>query len=74
MINTASYSFAAQAYSDNVEKVISVMEGIVGIGCAAGPILGSVIYESVGFEKTFQIFGTAMAPTCLLVCFLKDPK
>ena len=48
-LNTGSYSFAAQAYPDDVEKAIAIIEAIVGIGCAAGPMLGSITYELIGF-------------------------
>ena len=40
MINTAAYSFAAQAYGDDVDKVVSLFEGIVSIGATSGPIIG----------------------------------
>ena len=49
MINTSAYSFAAQAYGDEVEKIISLFEGFVGIGCMSGPIIGSVVYSYLGF-------------------------
>ena len=69
MINTTGYSFASQAYPDDVEKVISIMEATVGAGMMIGPILGSSIYNVVGFFKTFAIFGIAMAPISLIVLF-----
>ena len=72
-INTSAYSYAAQAYTDDVEKVISIMETVVGIGCAAGPVLGSVVYELIGFAWTFILFGIIMAPTSIILCFLKKP-
>ena len=73
-INTGSYSFVAQAYPDNVEKVISIMEAIVGIGCAAGPVLGSITYELVGFAWTYILIGALMAPTSyFLFFFLQKP-
>mmetsp|Transcript_41108 Transcript_41108/g.53941 ORF Transcript_41108/g.53941 Transcript_41108/m.53941 type:complete len:147 (+) Transcript_41108:227-667(+) len=73
LINTAAYSFAAQGYTDQVEKVISIMESVVGVGCAAGPVLGSVVYEFLGFAWTFLLFGILMAPTSALLCFLGEP-
>ena len=69
MINTSGYSFASQAYPDKVEKVISLMEATVGAGMMLGPILGSFIYNAVGFFKTFAIFGIAMTPISLIVLF-----
>ena len=74
-INTSVYSYVAQAYPDKVEKVISLSEGFVGIGCTLGPILGAFIYQAVGFSYTFYIFGAAMAPFALLICSCLDkPK
>ena len=32
-----------------------------------GPILGSFVYNAVGFFKTFAIFGIVMAPISLIV-------
>ena len=69
MINTSGYSFASQAYPDKLEKVISLMEATVGAGMMLGPILGSFIYNAVGFFKTFAIFGIAMTPISIIVIF-----
>jgi len=75
MINTSAYGFASTAYPDSVEKVVSVLEGVVGIGITISPILGSFIYEYVGFADTFYIFGAAMVPIAFLILFLlPDPK
>lgn len=75
MINTTAYSFAAQAYGANVEKVVSLLEGFVGIGITTGPILGSVVYQYLGFELTFVVFGSLMAPTAFMVlCLLPNSK
>jgi MFS family permease len=74
MINTAAYSFASQAYPDKVDKMASVMEGVVGIGMTISPIMGVFIYNVVGFSATFYIFGTAMFPCAFLMLCLPDPK
>ena len=42
------------------------MEGVVGIGITASPVLGSFVYSAVGFSQTFFIFGALMAPSSLL--------
>jgi len=57
-----------------VEKVIAIMEAIVGVGCTVGPVVGSLVYEQIGFEWTFIAFGVAMAPSCLLSCLLSKPS
>ena len=49
------------------------MEGIIGLGCAVGPVIGVLIYEKVGFVGTFIVFGVAMLPPCFLSCFLAKP-
>lgn len=75
MINTSAYSFAAQAYGENIGKYVSLFEGFVGIGITMGPIIGSLVYAFMGFSKTFFIFGALMAPASLLVvCILPSPK
>ena len=75
MINTAAYSFASTAYPDTIEKVISILETFVGIGCTTGPILGSFVYSAVGFANTFFIFGGALTPIALFICcFLPKPR
>ena len=56
----------SQAYPDDVEKVISLMEAMVGAGNMMGPILGSFIYNTFGFEITFYIFGLVMVPISFL--------
>ena len=58
-----------------MEKVISLMESFLGLGCALGPVLGSVTYEFFGFAWTFLIFGIILSPTSILLFFcLKHPK
>ena len=49
MINTSAYAYASAAYPDDVEKIISLFEGVVGIGGTSGPILGALVYEALGF-------------------------
>lgn len=74
-IDTAAYSFAASNYPEDCDKVISIMEGVVGVGCVFGPVMGSFVYNYLGFATTFYIFGAAMAPSCIFVlCIGKKPK
>ena len=47
--------------------MISIMEATVGAGMMIGPILGSFVYNAVGFVETFIIFGLAMAPISLIL-------
>lgn len=70
MINTASYSFASQAYPEQLEKIIALMEATLGVGMMMGPVLGSFVYDTFGFEWTFLIFGLFMVPVALIVTFV----
>ena len=75
MINTASYSYAAQAYPKDVEKVVSLFEGFIGIGTTSGGVLGGLVYNALGFEKTFYIFGGIFLPLTILVqCLVRNPQ
>ena len=39
-----------------------------------GPVIGSFVYDAVGFKATFFIFGASMAPiTVLILCYLPGP-
>lgn len=49
MVNTAAYAYASAAYPDDVEKIISIFEGAVGIGIMVGPVGGSLVYTALGF-------------------------
>jgi MFS family permease len=75
MINTTAYAYASVAYPNDVEKIISLFEGVVGVGNASGPILGALVYKALGFEIVFYIFGAFLLPIALLIfCCLPDSK
>ena len=73
-INTASYSFAAQAYTDDVEKMIALLETIASLGNTMGPLLGSVVFGALGFAWTFIVFGVGMLPSVIFIMFLDKPS
>ena len=73
-INTAAYSFAAQAYPEKVDKLIGLFEGMFGSGVALGPVFGSIVYEYFGFFWTFLGFGCLLASFGLLTCCLQSPQ
>ena len=68
------YSYVAQAYTDDVEKVIALMEGVMGIGFTMGPVIGKFIDTALGFSWTYFSVGSTLAPSALLVICLKKPK
>ena len=74
MINTSAYSFAAQAYPEDIDKAVATMETAIGIGGAIGPMLGSIVYGWLGFSWTFLVFGAAMIPSVILLNFISSPR
>lgn len=66
-IFTAAYSYAAQISGDDVEKKISLIMTVGGLGNITGPFFGSLVYEYMGFACTFALFGASLAlPICLI--------
>ena len=72
-IITATYSYTSQAFSDEVEGVIALMEGVIGLGIAVGPICGIYVEKEVGFSYTFFIFGVLLIPFVFCVACLPRP-
>ena len=50
------------------------MESFIGIGNAVGPVVGSFIFEFLGYAWTFLIFGIMMAPATVILLFLQKPS
>ena len=46
-------------FPNNEAQVVGFMEGMVGLGFASGPVLGSFLFASVGYATTFLIIGLA---------------
>ena len=70
MMNTTLFSFLAQAYPDEIEAKVGFVGVLVGTGCTMGPVIGSIVYNFVGFSSTFIIFGLLMAPSIILTLTL----
>lgn len=45
-------------------------EAASGVGLVVGPVLGSILYGSVGYMYTFVIFGAILALSSLLTYFI----
>ena len=72
MINTVSYSYSAHCYPDILEEMIALIEGTTGVGAAFGPVMGSFVYQLVGYSWTWYIFGILIIPTVFLSLQLKS--
>jgi len=56
-INTTAYQIAANEYSDQVNRLVGLLEMTAGLGCAVGPVIGTVLYAGLGYAGTFYVFG-----------------
>lgn len=71
--NTAAYSYVAQAYGNDVEKMVAVIEVVAGVGILVGPLLGSVLNQLLGFSWTFWVFGLWMVPSVFAIPHIVPP-
>jgi hypothetical protein len=46
---------------------------LFGLSMCMGPVIGSFIFNLVGFSYTFITFGCLMAPSCILVITIGKP-
>lgn len=42
------------AFNEHAENYIGYAEGMVGLGIMAGPVIGSILYFNLGYDKTFM--------------------
>ena len=40
----------------------------------SSPVIGSLVYNQIGFSLTYVTFGSLLAPSVFLVCGLKEPS
>lgn len=65
-INTTCYSMAANKYADQTEFVVGMLEAMSGIGIVFGLMGGSVVYETMGYNAVFLLFGSLL-PTMAFI-------
>ncbi|CAB3369675.1 Hypothetical predicted protein [Cloeon dipterum] len=58
--STASYTFVADIFPDNIGSVMGILETFVGLGMSVGPALGGVLYSVGGFGLPFYTLGIVM--------------
>jgi len=53
-IVTLCKSLITIAFNEHAENYIGYAEGMVGLGIMAGPVIGSILYTNLGYDKTFM--------------------
>lgn len=72
-VTVAALSIISYEFPTKREQFIGYAQSAVGIGFMAGPVLGSVIFSNLGYQKTFYVFGGILF-ACLLLIALVLPK
>ena len=57
MIQTTSYAIVAITYPKDQQKYLGILEASIGVGMLLGPIVGSILYSTIGFQGTFYAIG-----------------
>ena len=65
-INSTCYSLAADKYPEQTEAMVGLLEAFSGLGGVAGLLGGAYIYESMGYQFTFLMFG-GMLPVVAII-------
>ena len=60
---------AKLATPDTKEKWLGYYQALWGIGAMTGPLIGSALYELLGFEYTFYVYGAAEILLGIVVWF-----
>ena len=58
MAYTTIYAIITNKYPNRKEQLLGMLEASFGIGLICGPLAGASLYNLVGFERTFYIYGT----------------
>jgi MFS family permease len=57
VLQVTCYSVVTSMFSNNLEKYISYIELIAGLGLSLGPAMGSVVYPYLNYSGTMYFFG-----------------
>ncbi|XP_071452139.1 MFS-type transporter SLC18B1-like [Hetaerina americana] len=71
--STASYTFVADIFPDNMGSVMGILETFVGLGMSVGPALGGLLYSLGGFGLPFYVLGVLMVIIVPVNYFLLPP-
>ena len=59
-LNSATSSIISFNYADNMGNLMGLTQTFTGLGMLAGPIFGSVLYETGGFKLPFFVTGALL--------------
>jgi len=66
----AIFSIIGTEYSADQELYFGYLESAVGVGLMIGPVIGQLIFNQVGFEKTFYCTAIIISGSLILQIFI----
>lgn len=66
----SAYSIISFEFQKNREQYIGYAQASSGIGLMVGPVLGSVIYSNLNFQRVFYVFGGILLAGSILVILI----
>lgn len=74
-LNSATSSIISFNYADNMGNLMGLTQTFTGLGMLAGPIFGSILYESGGFKLPFFVTGAMLFILIFPIsCLVKNDK
>merc|ERR1719454_2133665 len=74
-LNSATSSIISFNYVDNMGNLMGLTQTFTGLGMLAGPIFGSILYESGGFKLPFFVTGALLFILIFPIsCLVKNDK
>ncbi|XP_072034823.1 MFS-type transporter SLC18B1-like isoform X1 [Amphiura filiformis] len=67
---TALYTICAHTFPERTSFILSISEVMVGVGYAAGPAIGGILYKVGGYEFPFLILGGAVVFAVIISVFI----
>ena len=67
LIQTTCYCIATNDFPEKKHEIVGWVEACTGLGCILGPVLGSILYNFLGFKHTFLVWGSFLIFLALIV-------
>ena len=70
ILQFTGYAVITNTFSDSITKHIAYVEIVVGLGLGIGPIIGSALFDVLGYVGIMYLFGALNLLVGFLVCML----
>ena len=67
LIQTTCYCIATNDFPKRKHEIVGWVEAVTGMGCIVGPVLGSTLYNFLGFKHTFLVWGSFLIFLSLII-------